>query len=296
MKPRNASASMRLALYETGFLFSTALRANGFPYGALQSAVRMVQWAEIFHGVGLRFLDRQRRAVHGHDPKAIRIVADGPTGAAIDGGGQSALLLGPGALDLATAKADRNGIGVVTVTNLRDHLWLGQLAEQAAKRSLLCCLAFQAMPESAEAADLRVLYSPGRSIVAIPDGPAPHWIELTSASVAHDRLLRDGPDAPTDKLLQDVLAPADAPLPGFSMMLQRLDATVLAETRELLLDAASRVGATVLDPEAVAALHKRALRDGFDVDPDDYYPLARYGLTTVIPSTEDSRAQAGADG
>lgn len=295
MKPRKASASMRLALYETGFLFSTALRANGFPYGALQSAVRMVQWAEIFHGVGLRFLDRRRRAVHGHDPKAIRIVADGPNGATIDGGGQSALLLGPGALDLATAKAERNGTGVVTVTKLRDHLWLGQLAEQAAKRGLLCCLTFQAALNSAEAADLRVLYSPGRSIVAIPGDGAPHWIEAASAPVAHDRLMRDAA-APRDVFAADCLTPADDPQPGFIVVLQRLEAAALADTRDALLDAASRAGATVLDPGAVRALHRRALRDGFDVDPDDYYPLARYGLTTVIPSTEDSRAQAGADG
>ena len=288
---------MRLSLNETYFLIGTVLRAQGFPYGALGGAVRMVQWAEIFHGVGVSFLERRRhRPAPPVDSSVMTLTAETATAAAIDAGGQSALLAGPLALDLATERARTRETGIVSLTGLSDLLWLGQLAEQAAKRGLACAVSFQADGEAAEARLLGELYSRGRSIVAVPlaeEGPL--WIEMASAPASHDRLLSSLTGAFGDEVVRLSLTPAADSRPGATVICRTLPpeaCTALVGT----LRAAAGAECLLLEPAQVAALHRRAVQEGFEVDPQEYYPLARFGLTTVIPSSDESRRQAGADG
>jgi len=288
---------MRLSLNETYFLFSTVLRAKGFPYGALSGAVRMVQWAEIFHGIGLSFLERRRRApAPPIGSTAITLLTETTTGTAIDAAGQSALLVGPCALDLATERARAQGLGIVSITKARDLLWLGQLAEQAAKRGLVCMVSFQAAADASEARLLGELYSRGRSVVALPqDEESPLWIEMAAAPASHDLLMSSLTEALSDDFLRLALTPVAEARPGATIVCQSVTPEQSATLGQALRDAAGE-HTTLLEPSEVAGLRRRAVQEGFEVDPKEYYPLARFGLTTVIPSSEDSRQQAGADG
>lgn len=288
---------MRLSLNETHFLISTVLRAKGFPYGALNGAVRMVQWAEIFHGVGISFLERRRLSPGPPvDGGAITLVAETATGVAIDAGGQSALLAGPSALDLATERARSRDVGVVSITKLSDMLWLGQLAEQAAKRGVACMVSFQAGDEAVESRLLGELYSQGRSIIALPlGGEGSLWIEMAATPASHDRLLSSLTGALSDDFIRLSLTPAAGGRSGATIVCQNVAPEDGGAFAQRLREAASE-DCLLFEPAQVAALHRRAVQEGFEVDPQEYYPLARFGLTTVIPSSEDSRQQAGADG
>lgn len=283
---------MRLATNELPFLYGGVLRALGLPYGAVGAAVRMVQWAEVFHGLGVRGLDRQRRQGGSLAADAPTPLSDDERRIAIDAAGQSSLLIGPAALDLATARARERGRALVTLTELRHPLWLGQLANQATRRGLACALSFQCEPEDAD--DLAALYSQGRTIVALPSEPAPLWVELPGAAQSHVRLLTVGPGA-GEAWPDDSLKPADQAEPGVALMVARLERAQAHSLAERLRTEAPAAKATLLEPDAVEALERRALRDGVEVPDEIYYPLARFGLTTLVPASEDSRSQAGAD-
>ena len=284
---------MRLATNELPFLYGGVLRALGLPYGAVGAAVRMVQWAEVFHGLGVRALDRRRRGAS-LSAGETSLLSDAPGRIALGADGQSALLVGPPALDLATAHAHESGQALVTLAGLRDPLWLGQLARQAAKRGLACALSVQCADDDPAFDDLATLYSPGRAVVALPAEPAPLWIELPSAPRSHDRLLSDGL-GPAERWPEDCLQPSNRATAGATLFVARLDTAESRALGERLRRDAAAAGATVLEPEAVAALEARALREGLEVPDEVYGPLARFGLTTLVPASADSRRQAGAD-
>ena len=284
---------MRLATNELPFLYGNVLRALGLPYGALGAAIRMVVWAEVFHGLGVIGLDRQRRRNARLEPRSPSILSEGDQGIAIDAAGDSALLLGPAALDLACAKADAHGSATISLTGLRDLLWLGQLPRQAAKRGLACALSFQCPPDAAETADLEALYSAGRTVLALPGEPTPLWIELPVAAGRHENLFARGSDA-EETWPSDFLERAETNPTGVTLSVARpktVDAKGLAQRLR-----AEAQSLDLKEPKAVAALERKALQEGVEVPESIYYPLARYGLTTLVAASEDSRAQAGADG
>ena len=286
---------MRLSLNETHFLFSTALRAAGFPYGSVNAAVRMVQWAEIFHGNGLIFLERCRGIMPKPDAAAVRVLRESERSAAVDAGGQSALLIGPALLDLATAKARAFGLGSVTATRLRDLLYLGQLAELAANRGLACALSFQVASDAPDAGCLEALYSRGRGIIALPHEWAPLWFDMAAPSARHEELLVAPLESLSADFARSFLTLGSGAEAGVVLVCWLLEDAALARLHDdLVRNAVPSV--MVLSPSDVAALKDRAIEDGFEVHEKDYYPLARFGLTTVIPSSEESRQQAGADG
>ena len=284
---------MRLATNELPFLYGNVLRALGLPYGALGAAIRMVVWAEVFHGLGVIGLDRQRLRNARLEPSSPSILSEADQEIAIDADRASSLLLGPAALDLACTKADARGSATVKLTGLRDLLWLGQLPRQAAKRALACALSFQCPPDAPEAADLDALYSAGRTVVAMPDEPAPLWIELPTAAGRHEHLFAPGPDS-EEIWPSDFLERAETNPTGITLSVARPETvTAVALAQRFRAEAQSL---DLKEPEAVAALERRALQEGVEVPEGIYYPLARYGLTTLVPASEDSRAQAGADG
>jgi LDH2 family malate/lactate/ureidoglycolate dehydrogenase len=290
---------MRLSLLETGFWIGNALRAAGLPYGASSAAVRMAQWAEAFHGIGWTLIERRCGAGRGFDAPPARIVAEDPRGATIDAGGQSSLLLGPGALDLVCAKAHGEGAAAATIADLRDLAFLGQLCGHAARRGFLACLAFRADEAQEELHDLAALYGPGRGIVAlpVPGREAPLWIELPRAPEGHG-LIQSGAwrDLSPADLGAAFLAPAPAAAPGVTLAVAAIPEGEVDALARALRELAARHGAEVHTPEDVAATWRRVLEQGFEVDDARWESLARFALSAVVPSSEASRDQAGADG
>ena len=286
---------MRLSLLELGFWYSTSLRALGLPYGAVPAAVKMVQWADALHGLGARFLERRREEPLSVDPGAIRLTSDEGAVCRIGGGGQTSLLLGPAALDLACAKASGAGRGLAAVEKLRDLAWLGALAERAARRGFLCAVTFSAPADSREAGDLAALYSPARSIIALPADGHPLWIEAPFASSAHAALLAGELPGEPAELLRALLSPGEAGKPGFAVACYAPEAGALGELAAQARELAAATGARVWEPGAVAEAWRRLICDGLEVEDALYYSLANFGLTTVIRGSESSRRQAGAD-
>jgi hypothetical protein len=284
---------VRLSLLETGFWYTGVLRAAGLPYGAVPAAVRMVQWADAHHGapeaLGHGFLAR-RRAHLACDASAPRLTGTGEPVVTIDGAGQSSLLVGPGALDLATVQARKIGVGAAVITNVSDLAWVGSLASHAADRGLACFLSFACAPDSDEVADLAALYSTARTVVVLPGDDGVRWIDFAVATANHDRLMAGADPAATD-LDDDAFTPSEAPTPGVALVCWRPD----PEFGDLIVARAMAAGACVLEPAAVTALDRAVIEHGIAVDADQWRHLATRALTTVIPSSDESLAGAGAD-
>ena len=284
---------MRLSLLETGFWYTGVLRAAGLPYGAVPAAVRMVQWADAHHGapeaLGHGFL--ARRCAHlACDAAAPRLTGTGEPVVTIDGAGQSSLLVGPGALDLATVQARNIGVGAAIITNVSDLAWVGSLASHAAGRGLACLLSFACASDSGEAADLGALYSTARTVVALPGDDGVRWIDFAVATANHDRLMAGADSAATD-LGDDAFVTSQAPTPGMALVCWQPD----PEFGDLITAQAAAAGACVLEPAAVAALDRTVIEHGITVDEEQWRSLAARALTTVIPSSEESLSGAGAD-
>jgi hypothetical protein len=288
---------MRQSLLESGFWYGNALRCLGLPYGAVPAAVKMVQWLEVFHGLGTTCLERYRREPMVFDPGAARVLAEDKTSLAVEGGGQSSLLLGPGLLDIVTVKAQREGHAVARATGLSHLAFLGALAERAAARGLAAVVTFQAEAGSGEAEDLATLYSAGRGIVALPlpGAPAPLWAELAAAPTLHGLIFAEALPL-GEALAENALVPAADDQPGCSLLCLDPAALDLESFAATLRRAARDDGAKLLEPAEVAQLKRQAVERGLEVDDRAWQRLARFALTAVVPSSEESRAQAGADG
>jgi hypothetical protein len=288
---------MRMSLLETSFWYGNALRAAGLPTGAVGAAVKMVQWAEAYHGMGTACLERRCRAPMSFDPAALRLTDEGATAFSVEAGGQSALLAGPGILDLATAKARDAGRATARVTGLGDLGFLGQLAERAVERGLVVFVTFQAEPGSGDAEALAGLYSQGRGIAALPlegeEGPL--WIELPAAPAGHARLMAGETALAAADLAALALEAAEIPAPGATLACFELPPDDCIELAVVLQTAAETAGLFMIKSCETASLWRGVNVRGLDVADETWESLARFALSAVVPSSQTSRAQAGAE-
>ena len=177
-----------------------AFRAAQIPAGYGVAASEMIQYAEMYHGIGLSTLQQQLSTLEHSSPTPPIIVDEDEGCALMDGGGQSVLICAPGALDLACANAKEyrnaardgsaacdgsavcDGIGLVCVENVGHGLaLLEQLADQAARRGLVCLL-MTAVTTPKEA---------NRTMIAFPHEEAPLIIHaaLRTPSQTHIELI-----------------------------------------------------------------------------------------------------------
>jgi hypothetical protein len=251
---------MRLSPEETTFWYGCALRAAGLSAGAVPAAVAMIQWAEIRHGLGVAYFDRRGPGLR-LDPGAMRLGADD----AIDGGGQSSLLVGPALLDIATVAAKTHGRATITAVGIDDSGWLGQLAAVAAERGLVAVLGFAA--EGSDAVDLARLYSARRTIAALPDGTAIEW----DAAIA---------------------------LPGHEPARRGVTLTCVDPARHADFEAgilAAAADAAILSADDIEARTLDAMREGVEVDAAAWRRLADGAYGVLAESTERSLRGAGAE-
>ncbi|MCG8357823.1 MAG: Ldh family oxidoreductase [Kiloniellales bacterium] len=280
---------MRVTLHEAGLLYARVLQALGVPKGAVRAAVRMALWADIYHGLGATFMYRRYREGSIAGQAKPRILRDSPDATVVDGNGLSSLLVGPAILDLATAKANAAGQGLMTGTGMTDLLWFGQLAQQASRRGLVCALSFQASAEQAEVADLAELYSTGRGIVALPSIGRSLWIEVPSPPLSHNLLMDSGSIFHFESLPERTLVRAGPGSSGFTLALWRLERPELEALGRELLERAAINEAQIFDQRRV---RRRALSKGLEVEEDLYRRLLEISLNTLAPSSETERSTA----
>ncbi|MDZ7786630.1 MAG: Ldh family oxidoreductase [Halofilum sp. (in: g-proteobacteria)] len=123
---------MKVSHNELTGLCRRAFEGLGFPSGEHEDAADMVVWLEQ-HGLhGVEALRRgMDRLADGAPAKLAKQFEDSSV-AVIDGGGNSALLMGSLAVDLVYAKARRKGLAVVKIQDCHDRrLMLGYLARCA---------------------------------------------------------------------------------------------------------------------------------------------------------------------
>lgn len=133
---------MRVSYPELNALCKRVLQASGFPSGAMEDGAEMIAWAEFAGLKGLEQLAKELDERKEVKPTSVQIVADSTRLSILDGAGQSSLLSGRLAADLAYAKARENGMGAVEVINCRGPSWVAQIALQIAKRGMACIVSW----------------------------------------------------------------------------------------------------------------------------------------------------------
>lgn len=230
-----------------------ALIVAGMPRGAAEAAARLILWLELEKAEGLAFLERHCAHLAGAGAEPVRIVGETAATLTLDGGGRSALLTGPMALDLATVKARRTGLGVARVSRSPGGEALGGLAQQAAGRGLAGLIAASAgatlaFPAGEEAAARFESTDPWALLSLFPEAAAP----------------------PKDGYLLYCAEPHRVPRPPPDWR------------------AGVRHGA-----EDIGLRRERAVRDGLEVDEALWRRLRSFGDRVLIPTSERSRRGAG---
>ena len=275
---------MQLSLLETDFWIGGALRAAGMPYGALGPAIRMVQWTEAYQGEGCSALLTRCRGPLDCDAASIELVADDADSTTIKGYGQSALLIGPGALDLAMAKAESRQSGLARLQETADLQWLPALADTAAERGFTAIITYQADEGGA------VLALPGNA----DDGM--WWMQMACATPLHDRLMSGVALPGFAEMGRSLATRGDGQSRGAALLCLKLSSAEQNQLRQMPLMLGQAAGARIMTPDAYAARWREVLKQGFQVEDAVWRDLSALALTTVIEGSESSRLQAGADG
>ena len=257
---------MRLSYTETSFWYGCALRVAGVSAGAVYAAIRMMQWADFRHGFGVSYFERRRPTIN-TDTTVLHLIDDGT----IDAGGLTSLIAGPLLLDRATVATGNTGKATITALNVGDCGWLGQLAEQATKRGLAAQLSFRS--EGGDATDLSDIYSPDRTIVGLPGGEAPWWIE-------------------SDTAFDDLAARIQPAEPAVTLTC--VDPARYPDYADAVRAAAADAGVAIATPDEIAENDRGKMRDGWTADDAEWRSLATYGFGVLAESTERSLRSAGA--
>ncbi len=171
-------------------------RAAGFSSGCAMRAAAMVQHAEVYHGIGLRMLHRQLGPItDGTKPSGFE-VSYGPEGVLfLDAAGDTALVAGPPAMDLACAEATTRGAGVLWLRNVHELSLLEELAYRvAASEEFVCALSWTSAEPGREPLGL------GRTVIAGPGSGGPIGVERalpgpSALALSASGLLEEGPIA-----------------------------------------------------------------------------------------------------
>ncbi len=252
---------MKVSHNELTGLCRRAFEGLGFHAGDHEDAADMVVWLEQ-HGLG--GVDALRRGMD-HlattDRSAMSRPFEDTSLAVIDGAGNSVLVVGSLAADLAYAKARRKGLSVVKVQNCYNRiLMLGYLARCARRGMNL--LAFWRNSEDPVVVEQVV------SIRAYEEYPTLLLYEV---------------EDPDDNLTRNRSVTLVAS-PHFSM-LQSLHPN--PDEANLL---------QVLDPEDFQRQSRRVLDEGMEVDEDLWARLKDLSALTLVEATEASRLRGAGEG
>jgi hypothetical protein len=310
---------VNLSSREVFDLADRCFAATGFAAGPAGAYAKAVWWTEAYRGTGLTTLhgllddlpDLERTAVTLEDRESMV--------AAVDGGGQPALISAPPTLDLCCARADRRGFGVAHAMTAAGGTapTLGHVAYRAAKRGFVAVVLYW----DGEA---------GGAVVGTPDQPHPLLAErdLDAAPASYARLLAavdagldhgDGPLTqavftrtgdhrhPTadERLVGRLLERSTEPAasrpdetgfvtlcidPGHPRYPDRLEVLV-----ERFVDESASRFTSVYRPAAVQERAETLLREGVEVDREVWRDVFDCSSGILAPPFEGSHQGAGFD-
>jgi LDH2 family malate/lactate/ureidoglycolate dehydrogenase len=154
---------MHVSVREVVQLSDRCFSAAGFAAGPADAYASAIWWTELYRKTGLETLHALLPELSALDRGAVTLQASGSRGGVVDTADQPALLATPPATDLACARADRDGVGVVRVVGRRGDRTLptlGRVACHAAERG---CVAVVVHGDD----------EAGGAVIAAPDDPHP---------------------------------------------------------------------------------------------------------------------------
>jgi hypothetical protein len=125
-----------MSLAELSKIAPDALRGVGFPFPTVERSGQMIVWGEAVHHMGLRFLNVHHERIRASLDKKCTVTDANSNRVIIDGHGKSVLEIGPRAIDVSSAAAACEGVGVAVVRNTFGLFLLGEAIQHAAKRGL----------------------------------------------------------------------------------------------------------------------------------------------------------------
>lgn len=297
-------AKVRLSVKEMGLLCQRVLAASKMAPGCVDAAARMVQWTEVVLGRGLLMLRETLKDLAGDPVAPMPITVQTDSTAIIDGDGLSSLVTGPGALDVASAKARRFGLGAVEVRGSRHPGFLGCLAEQGAQRGLACLVV------SDEETRLAVPTESGLIMAVRPRTAARSQHLIASSLLTHGGLKHVlhglSPGQAFERLfdgLSDEPGNEDSPDSRDVYAIVCVDASALDSadaTERKTMEALQRVKAGrqsrdlhVYGAQEWRAIWRRAAWEGVVQDRELWLALTAFADTTLVPATERSFFGAG---
>lgn len=313
---------MQLSVREVFRLSERCFSAVGFDEGPARANAEAIWWTEAYRGEGMTILHALLDTLPDLDRTALALRHSDASISVVDSDRQPAIVPSVPALDLACARAEREGTGVAYATVGENDVTmrtLGHMAYRAAERGCIgIVLAAGAQGHS-------------ETVIGMPDQPHPHFaqVSLEAPSASYTKLVgvideglharHDSPlaqavfDTPAadayrvaehrmlNRLIDGAVRPAVAghpdPDPGFIIAclqprypsyagLEQVVDTMLADTDRF---------DTVFEPEQIQNRTDRLLHNGVEVEDAVWRDVFELSSEVLAPAFEGSHSGAGFD-
>ncbi|MED1953625.1 DUF3726 domain-containing protein [Brevibacillus centrosporus] len=249
---------MRVSYFELYAHCKKVLEGCGLPIGSAEEGAEIAAWG-VFTGLyGIEQLAEEVKILQSSNLSEIRILSQDERVVTLDGQGQSSLLCGRMALDLACSKAEEMGIGIVHVKNSKGSSALIQNAAQAGKRSVSCLI--QWMEETSQ-----------NWAVMLPDEFQPYVMREDFAQLRTK--------SQTNGFL--VICASEA---------------LFATYKDLIAKNEEKESIAVIRPEQVQANWDKSQREGKEIDPAIWAELDLVASLVLVEATELSRQRGAGEG
>ncbi|MFP3392177.1 DUF3726 domain-containing protein [Brevibacillus sp. SIMBA_040] len=248
---------MRVSYLELYAHCKKVLEGCGLPIGCAEESAEIAAWGEFTGLYGIKQLAEELSVLQASDLSKIRILSQDERLVSIDGQGQSSLLSGRIALDLAYTKAVEMGIGIANVQNSRGSNALIQNVAKAGKRGLCCAI---------------------------------HWIEKDSQTWA--MML---PDLNQPYVVKRNSEHPQKPKQSDSFLVICADAAHFAYAAQLAC-LEEKESIEVIRPEQIQAVWDESNRQGRKIDPAIWAELDIVASRVLVEATEQSRQRGAGEG
>ncbi|GIO09739.1 hypothetical protein J31TS6_57670 [Brevibacillus reuszeri] len=248
---------MRVSYLELYAQCKKVLEGCGLPIGCAEEAAEIAAWGEFTGLYGIKQLAEELSALQASDLSKIRILSQDERLVSIDGQGQSSLLSGRIALDMAYAKAAEMGVGIVNVQNSRGSNALIQNVAQAGKRGVCCAIHWVEEDSQFWA-------------ITLPDANQPYVVKRKSG---HPHKSKQ-----TESFL---VICADAVHFAYAAQLESHEETE---------------GSEVIRPEQIQDVWDESNRQGREIDPATWAELNIVASRVLVEATEQSRQRGAGEG
>ncbi|MDF2680297.1 MAG: hypothetical protein K0R47_1487 [Brevibacillus sp.] len=249
---------MRVSYLELYAHCKKVLEGCCLPIGCVEEGAEIAAWGEFTGLYGIGQLAEEVMVLQASELSAIRILSQDDRLVTMDGQGQSSLLCGRMALDLACSKAADMGIGIIHVQNTRGSNALVQNAALAGKRNMSCLI---------------------------------HWMEDHSQSWA---VMQPGENQPY--VMKETFSHQCTVKQANSFLVICANAALFAPYADLLAKNEEKETISVIRPEQIQANWDKSNREGREVDPAIWADLDLVASRVLVEATELSRQRGTGEG